>query len=94
MKKTGRPSKTSRLDDHAIREVVMQFLTSFCKIRANSLKYGTNISISAVSYLLRKEFSLKSYKPTAKLCYDLFNFYISIFILLTRRKATEALYIG
>ena len=38
MKKTGRPRKTSRRDDHAIRRAVIQFPTSSCKIRANLLK--------------------------------------------------------
>ena len=50
MKKTDRPRKTSRRDDHAVRQAVMGSPTSsFRKIRANSLKNGTNISISTVS---------------------------------------------
>ena len=47
MKKTGRPHKTSRRDDHAIERAFVRSLTSSCReIRANLLKNGTEISIS------------------------------------------------
>ena len=45
----------------------MRSPTSSCKMRANFLKNGTNISIRMVSHRLSKEFGLKSYKPAAKL---------------------------
>ena len=46
----------------------MQSSVSSCrKIRANLLKNDTDISIGTVSSCLSKEFSLKSYKPAAKL---------------------------
>ena len=67
MKKTGRPRKTSRRDDPAIRRAVMRSPTSSClKIRANSLKNITDISISTVLRRLSKGFCLKSHKPAAK----------------------------
>ena len=42
MKKTGGPCKTSRKNDHAIRQAVMRSPTSSCKTRANLLKNGTD----------------------------------------------------
>ena len=46
----------------------MQSLTSSCKICANLIKNGTDISISTVLRCLSKKLSLKSYNPAAKPC--------------------------
>ena len=67
IEKTGRPCKTSRRDEHAIRRAAMRStISTCCKIRVNLLKNGTKISISTVSRRLSKGFDLKSYKPAEK----------------------------
>lgn len=65
--RSGRPRKTSKRDDHAMKRMVVNSPSSSChKIKKRLSDSGTDVSIMTVSRRLSNEFGLKSRKPAAK----------------------------
>jgi len=66
-KRSGRPRKTTRRDDHIIRRTAVRSpMSSASKIRSVLLAKGADISRRTVSRRLVMDFGLKAHKPAKK----------------------------